>query len=95
MLKKEDIMECIELFFVKVKQATADWDDYSKQHIRLKSANEKRLEDSKQQHINLIHAKKRERYLNYHNRLTEQATNNTGATDGTERENDTETTPRE
>ena len=47
MLKKEFI-ECVDYAYEKLMKVMVNWDDCSMQHIRLRSANEKRVEDSKQ-----------------------------------------------
>lgn len=48
---KEELMNCIDQAYDYGKSLLAMWNDFSMQQIRLRSANEKRIEDSRQHHI--------------------------------------------
>ena len=69
-MEKEELMDCIDTAYTYGKKLLAMWSDYSMQHIRLRSANEKRIEDNKQRHIEEMDERKLKRYqiqkqLNY------------------------------
>jgi len=62
MLKKEELKECIDYAYNYVTKAIVMWNDYKMQQIRLRSANEKRIEETRQYHINEMDERKTKRY---------------------------------
>jgi len=62
MLKKEELMACIDQAYEYAKKAIVMWNDFSMQQIRLRSANEKRMEDNRQHHIEQMDERKTKRY---------------------------------
>ena len=61
MLKKE-LMECIDQLYDYGKKLLSSWNDYGMQQIRLRSANERKLEESRQYHIEEMDTRKKDRY---------------------------------
>ena len=61
-MNKEELMECIDQAFNYGKKLIVMWNDYKMQQIRLRSANEKRIEDHKQHHIEEMDERKTLRY---------------------------------
>jgi leucyl aminopeptidase (aminopeptidase T) len=59
---KEELMECVDKAYEYGKKLIVMWNDYSMQQIRLKSANDKRIEESRQHHINEMDERKTLRY---------------------------------
>lgn len=49
-MKKEEMLVCIDQAYQYGKKLISIWNDMSMQQIRLRSANEKRIEDSRQYH---------------------------------------------
>ena len=62
MLKKEELMDCIETVYSYSKKLLAMWDDYSKQHIRLHNANLRRIEEFRQHSIEEMDQRRTLRY---------------------------------
>jgi len=62
MLKKEELMECIDYAYDKAKKIVVMNNDYKMQQIRLRSANEKRIEDMREHHIDAMDERKTARY---------------------------------
>ena len=59
---KEEFIECINYVYEKLVDLIVSWDNYSMQHIRLRSANEKRVEDSKQHFMEDMDRRKTQRF---------------------------------
>lgn len=64
MLNKEDLMTCIDQAYDYGKKLIVMWNDFSMQQIRLRSANEKRIEDCRQRHIEEMDERKNLRFKN-------------------------------
>ena len=58
----DEIKECIDYAYEKAKKIMAQWNDMSMQQIRLRSANEQRVEQSRQHHISEMDERKSLRY---------------------------------
>jgi len=63
-MDKKDLMDCIDQAYEYSKKLIAMWNDWSMQQIRLRSANEKRIEDHRQRHIEEMDERKTIRYKN-------------------------------
>ena len=61
---KEELLACIDQAYDYGKKLIVMWNDYCMQQIRLRSANEKRIEDSKQFHIQEMDQRKSLRFKN-------------------------------
>lgn len=59
---KEELKDCIDYAYDKVKKAIVMWNDYRFQQIRLESANMRKIEESRQRHIEEMDERKTMRY---------------------------------
>lgn len=59
---KEELMACIDQAYDYGKKLIVLWNDYGMQQIRLKSANLRKIEESRQRHIEEMDERKTLRY---------------------------------